>query len=218
MRYVARQSSKNPVLHQDVICLQNFTRAWMQPEFWEEYNWFYSEYKKDQQYLKTFEKYGIKFSNILPHSVQGEQCPSQEFEQAKHLFIAGTSILTSDFMKKCNIQSVVFGKRLKINGQPVPNGILYIDGVLYIDQSSRLMMRNIFRQLYIINTENFPEYMKAHIFAETFADLLWNSHRAYKRAKTDNDFYEKVKNIMDLNILRPHAYRTMNLNRIIECR
>ena len=128
------------------------------------------------------------------------------------------SDLTSDFMKKCNIQSVVFGKRLKINGQPVRNGILYIDGVLYIDQSSRLMMRNIFRQLYITNTENFPEYMKAHIFAETFADLLWNSYRAYKRAKTDNDFYEKVKIIIDLNILRPHAYRTMNLNRIIECR
>ena len=58
--------------------------------------------------------------------------------------------------------------------------------------------------------------MKAHIFAEPFADLLWNSYRVYKRTKTDNDFYEKVKIIMDLNILRPHAYRTMNLNRIID--
>ena len=217
-RDIAKQSSTNAEMHQDVVNLQKFTSNWLSKDFWKEYDYFYEEYKKDQQYLKTFEKYGIKFSNILPHSLQGEQCPSQEFEQAKHLFIAGTSILTSDFMKKCNIQSVVFGKRLKINGQPVPNGILYIDGVLYIDQSSRLMMRNIFRQLYMIGTENFPEDVRKHVLAETFAALLWNSYSAYRRAKTDNNFYEKVKIIMDLNILRPHAYRTMNLNRIIECR
>ena len=121
-------------------------------------------------------------------------------------------------MKKCNIRSVVFAKGLKINGQPVPNGILYIDGVLYIDQSSRVLIMNIFRQLYMIGIENFPGDVREHVFAETFAALLWNSYSAYKRAKTDNDFYEKVKIIMDLNILRPHAYRTMNLNRIIECR
>ena len=217
-RNIARQSSTNAEMRRDVIDLQKFTSNWLSKDFWKEYDYFYEEYKKDQQYLKTFRQSGILFNDFLPPAIQGKKCTPQEFEKAKHTFIACTSILTSDFMKKCNIQSVVFGKRLKINGQPVRNGILYIDGVLYIDQSSRLMMRNIFRQLYMIGTENFPEDVKKYVFAETFADLLWNSYSAYKRAKTDNDFYEKVKIIMDLNILRPHAYKTMNLNRIIECR
>ena len=68
----------------------------------------------------------------------------------------------------------------------------------------------------MIGTENFPEDVREHVFAETFAALLWNSYSAYIRAKTDNDFYGKVKIIMGLNILRIHAYEAMNLNRIIQ--
>ena len=217
-RDIARQSSTNAEMRWDVVNLQKFTSDWLSKDFWKEYDYFYNEYKKDQQYLKTFRQYDIRFSDFLPPTIQGKKCTPQEFEKAKHTFIACTSILTSDFMKKCNIRSVVFAKELKINGQQVHNGILYIDGVLYIDQFSRVLIQNIFRQLYMIGSENLQDSAKGYGFAESFATLLWDSYSAYIRAKTDNDFYEKVKIIMELNILRPHAYETMNLNRIIECR
>ncbi len=217
-RDIARQSSTNAEMRRDVVNLQKFTSDWLSKDFWKEYDYFYEEYKKDQQYLKTFEKYGIIFSDFLPPTIQGEKCTLQEFEKAKHIFIACASILTSDFMKKCNIRSVVFANGLKINGQPVRYGISYIDGVLYIDQSRKDLIKNIFKQLYMLGKENLPEDARGNVFAETFAALLWNSHSAYMRAKTNNNFYEKVKIIMDLNILRPHAYETMNLNRIIECK
>lgn len=216
MRHVAQQSCKNPALHQDVICLQNFTKNWLPPEFWKEYNWFYSEYKKDLEYLKIFNSYGIKLNTPLPAPVNGEELTEAEIELATRTFIACTSVLTSDFMKKCGIKAVAFGKRLKADGKSVRDGVIYVDGILCIDPSAYWHKRNIFKHLYRLYAANLMNGANGSDLDETFALLLGNSYNASVKAKQNPELYENIRNIMDMNILQPHAYENMNLNRIIQ--
>ena len=119
-------------------------------------------------------------------------------------------------MQKCNIKTVVFGKKLKKDGKFAINDAVYVNGVLYIDPLSYWYKKHIFKHLYMLYTANQPYDTPRADLAETFAMLLFNSYDAYVKAKHDPGLYKKIKEITDMQILRSHAYKNMNLNRIIQ--
>ena len=191
----------------------------MSGDFWAEFDWLYDEYKKDLEYSKSFEQYGIVFNVPLPDTVQGEKCSGSEAGQGKHTFMVCSSVFTGEFMRKCKIKQVAIAKNMKINGKKVRGGTC-VDGILCIDPTDKKLAKSIFQLLYMnsgIAADERQWQRIANSSAEDrgriFGSLLWNSYDMYLKAQKNEKLYNKIKFILAQNILGEHVYETMNFKR-----
>ena len=219
IRRIARQSSKSDKMYKNVLCLKKFTAEWLSGDFWAEFDWLYDEYKKDLEYSKSFEQYGIVFNVPLPDTVQGEKCSGSEAGQGKHTFMVCSSVFTGEFMRKCKIKQVAIAKNMKINGKKVRGGTC-VDGILCIDPTDKKLAKSIFQLLYMnsgIAADERQWQRIANSSAEDrgriFGSLLWNSYDMYLKAQKNEKLYNKIKFILAQNILGEHVYETMNFKR-----
>ena len=232
-RKIALQCSENIDLYNKILCLKNFTQAWLPKEFWKDILMLREEYIADKIYKKQFERYSIKLNVALPDNVAGQTCSKEEIDNAKRVFVAYSSLLNEKFIQGCGIRKVAFAKNMKRNNKTIIGGV-YSNGVLCLDPTFRHLGRTILYELFLqfannnhIDGESWKSIdttSKDYVSqlagqslkqdqAETFAWLLWNPYYTLNSAKDANGLKEKINFILRMGLLSSQAYTTLGLQK-----